>query len=85
MPWLALAGCLRAEVVDVCVEDPEACPPCASDADCTLGGNPCLDEVYCAHVDAPVAVMSIGCSKATERRWPPAEVCACRRGTCLSE
>jgi hypothetical protein len=81
---LALAACKKADVVDLCVEDPEACPACAADTECVFGGNSCTDTVYCAHEDAEYAVISIGCSPAQERRWPDDAECACQQEVCSS-
>lgn len=81
---LLLPGCPRATVVDACVEDPALCPACEGDLDCAFTGNPCTDTVYCAHVDAPISVIQIGCSPALERRWPPDEDCACIDAVCRS-
>lgn len=74
---LLLVACNRAEPVDACDVDSAACLACASDDECAWGGNPCTDTVYCAHVDASVSVVQIGCSEALERRWPAPEDCAC--------
>lgn len=77
---LLLWACRTATVVDACesrVEDTDACRPCASDADCTLTGNPCLETVYCAHTDVVIMVPDIGCSPAVEYAWPDASACGC--------
>ncbi len=80
---LSLSACQpEAEVVDYCALEPDNCPPCVSDAECRFSGNPCTDTVYCAHVEAAISVVQIGCSEAQERAWPPAETCACRQSAC---
>lgn len=81
---LALLACRTATVVDACVEHPDLCPACASEDDCVLGGNPCLETALCAHRDAEIAVIEIGCSEALEYDWPPPETCGCVEGICRS-
>jgi hypothetical protein len=77
-------GLVKAEVVDSCVDDPELCPSCESDADCGFQGNACTDVVACAHHDAGLVFTEIGCSEALERRWPDDEACACVDQVCQS-
>lgn len=84
MLWILLIACRTAEVVDVCVEDPEACAGCTEDEQCLLGGNPCLETVYCGQEGSMPAVIEIGCSEALEYAWPPKETCGCVEGTCRS-
>ena len=86
MLLLALLACRTAELVDLCGgEDTGLCPPCASDDDCVVTGNPCLDTAYCVHRDAPFGVIEIGCSRAMEHRWPPDDRCRCVDGACVAE
>ena len=77
-------GLIEAEVHDVCVEDPDLCPPCTADSECVFQGNSCTDYVACAHPDADLAFVQIGCSEALERRWPENEACACVDQVCQS-
>jgi hypothetical protein len=78
-----LASCRgQANVVDHCIQNPGACPPCASSAECTFTGNPCTETVFCTHRSAGVAVIEIGCDEALEYSWPDAEECACAASTC---
>lgn len=81
---LTCGGFVEAEVRDVCVEDPDLCPPCAADSECVFQGNACTDYVACAHPDAGLAFVEIGCSEALERRWPEDEACACVDQVCQS-
>jgi hypothetical protein len=81
---LLLIACRTATVVDACASDPEWCPTCADAADCAYTGNPCTATVYCAHVDAPIAVIQIGCDPAIEYTWPAADTCGCEAGVCGS-
>lgn len=81
---LLLAACRQATVVDACLDEPDLCPACAEDADCALGGNACTETVYCLHEDATFAVIQIGCSKALEYDWPPADTCGCIDTVCQS-
>lgn len=81
---LLLFACPRATVVDACLEDPDLCPACEGDADCGFTGNSCTDTVYCAHDEAQISVIQIGCSPALERRWPPDEACGCVDTVCQS-
>ncbi len=84
---LALVACQgQAEVVDICDTVSEdtvdtgiyaVCQPCKSDSDCAFQGNSCTETTYCAHVDASIAVVEIGCSKALEYKWPDDEDCLC--------
>ena len=80
---LALA-CRSATVVDACASDPDWCLACDASADCAYTGNPCTETVYCAHVDAPIAVIQIGCDPAIEYTWPEADTCGCVAATCAS-
>ena len=85
--WSLVVGplsCKRAAIVDACLEDPDLCPACASDDDCAFGGNACTETVYCAHVDAEIAVVMIGCSPAMEYAWPSDEDCVCSASVCQS-
>jgi hypothetical protein len=76
----------RVDACDLRSDDPELdmCPACTTDAECSWVGNPCTDAVYCAHKDAPLAVIAIGCSKAMEYRWPSEADCGCVEGACRS-
>ncbi len=80
-----LLACRTATIVDACDEDLAFCLPCETDAECVLGGNPCLETVYCQHEDAGIAVIEIGCSAAVEYRWPDASACTCEAGVCSSD
>lgn len=77
-----LAGCRSAEVVNHCLEASGNCAPCASNADCGFSGNPCTEKVFCAHRDAPITVIEIGCDEAIEYSWPEPEECACVASVC---
>lgn len=79
---LLLSGCRDATVIDACLEEPERCLPCAGDQDCTYQGNACTETVYCAHVEAEIPVVQIGCSGALEYDWPEPESCICQEGSC---
>jgi len=81
---LTCGGLVEAEVDDYCLGNPDACPACASDDACVFMGNACTDDVACAHVDADLAFVQIGCSEAQERRWPKDETCACVEQVCQS-
>jgi len=81
---LTCGGINRAEVDDVCLGDDDTCPACASDDDCVFMGNPCTDYVACAHGDAELSFVELGCSEALERRWPDPEECACIDQVCQS-
>lgn len=81
MLWL-LWACRVATPVTACDQMPETCISCETDADCQWSGNSCLKTVYCAHQDASIAVIEIGCQQAMEYQWPPPENCACEAGTC---
>ncbi len=72
-----LLACRTATVVDACAADPARCLACERDADCAFGGNPCTDTVYCAHRDAEIAVIEIGCDAAIEYAWPDDAACTC--------
>lgn len=80
--WLAslLACATPATVVNWCDENPDGCPPCTSDAECVFQGNACTETVYCAHEDAEIAVVMIGCSEASEHPWPDPLECMCGSG-----
>ncbi|MCB9796428.1 MAG: hypothetical protein H6741_27340 [Alphaproteobacteria bacterium] len=80
---LLLWGCL-AEVRDPCVEDPALCPACEADDECVFQGNPCLETVDCAHREAGLAYIQIGCSPAQEKRWPADDQCVCEASVCRS-
>ena len=77
MILVLLLACRQAELVDACLEDPALCPACERDADCVLSGHPCLETVDCAHRDAELSTIQIGCSAALEYARPPPESCAC--------
>jgi hypothetical protein len=79
---LLLIACFRAEVVNACDVDSAACLACEDDAACAYVGNPCTDTVYCAHEDASIAVIEIGCSAALERTWPSEDTCKCVAREC---
>jgi hypothetical protein len=80
---LALGACKgRAEVVNHCDTASSTCSPCASDADCAFTGNACTETVYCAHRDASIVVITIGCDPAAEYSWPDDDECACVAATC---
>ncbi|HGG57881.1 MAG TPA: hypothetical protein ENK31_08820 [Nannocystis exedens] len=81
---LTCGGLVEAEVDDYCLENPDACPACASDDACVFMGNACTDQVVCAHVDTDLVFVQIGCSEAQERRWPQDEACACVEQVCQS-
>ncbi|MEZ4380182.1 MAG: hypothetical protein R3A79_02450 [Nannocystaceae bacterium] len=83
-PALSCGGVVKAEVVDVCVDEPERCPACARDDDCSFQGNACTEVVVCAHDDAGLVFVELGCSEALERRWPDDEACACVDQVCQS-
>ncbi|MCB9568979.1 MAG: hypothetical protein H6710_17480 [Myxococcales bacterium] len=83
-PLITCGGLQKASVDDPCVDDPELCPPCASDDECVFQGNACTDYVACAHVNAELAFVQIGCSEALERRWPDDEACLCVESVCQS-
>lgn len=80
---LALSGLLfcacrgQATVVNACAQDEALCLPCASDRDCRFTGNPCTETVYCAHRDAPVVTVDLGCDEALEYGWPDDSECRC--------
>lgn len=81
--WLLLLlACRTATVVNACDEDPSWCLPCASDRECVLMGNPCLETVYCAQEGAQIATIEIGCSDEMEYVWPEASTCTCQSGFC---
>lgn len=82
---LLLTGCRTATVVNGCDVGEEACLPCEADTECGYGGNACTETVYCAHEDAPIAVIEIGCDAALEHRWPAEESCRCVGGKCEGE
>ena len=77
-----LLACRIATVVNACDEDAAWCLPCASDDECVLMGNPCLETVYCAAEGAPIATIEIGCSEALEYDWPDDSACTCQEGHC---
>jgi hypothetical protein len=82
---LVLAGCRQATVVDACsLEGDGMCPVCESDEQCHYTGNPCLATVYCAHEDAQIAVIEIGCEAATEYAWPDDATCRCVANACTA-
>ena len=80
--FFALSGCRQATVVDGCDVSEEACLACSTSDECAFTGNECLETVYCAHVDAPINVIEIGCEDIAEYSWPDAENCACVEGYC---
>lgn len=79
---ILLLACRLATPVDACDLDPANCLPCSRDADCGYSGNPCLETVYCAHKDAQIAVIEIGCSSALEYAWPDEASCRCVENAC---
>lgn len=79
---LLLGGCRSAEVVNHCLKADGNCSPCASSADCVFSGNSCTETVFCAHKDAPITVIDIGCSEQLEYSWPDPEECACVNSVC---
>lgn len=79
---LMLAGCRSAEVVNHCLNADENCLPCASAADCGFTGNACTKTVFCAHREADISVVQIGCDEAIEYSWPDPEECACVASVC---
>lgn len=82
---LFVASCRTAEVVSWCDEHPGECAACASDDDCKYSGNPCTETVYCAHRDAGISVVEIGCDSALEYAWPDPSTCQCDASVCRSE
>ncbi len=81
-PAFTLSG--AATVIDACAADPEWCITCDDAADCAFTGNPCTETVYCAHADAQIPVIQIGCDPAVEYTWPDPESCACVAGACAA-
>ncbi|MDP2310283.1 MAG: hypothetical protein Q8P18_29980 [Pseudomonadota bacterium] len=79
-----LIACRVAEVVDYCVDEPEACAGCMSDEDCLYAGNACTEAVYCTQSGAGPSVIQIGCSEAIEYAWPEPDTCGCVEGVCRS-
>lgn len=74
----------EATPVDLCVGTAVPCPPCGGDAECVFQGNPCLETVDCAHREAGLAYIQIGCSPAQEKRWPADDQCVCEASVCRS-
>ena len=85
MMLFLLLACRTATVRDACDVDPEYCLTCDGDTDCGYTGNPCTETVYCAHGDAAIAVIQIGCDKAIEYAWPADETCRCIEGSCAAD
>ncbi|MFN7144539.1 MAG: hypothetical protein ACK4YP_12245 [Myxococcota bacterium] len=77
-----LLACRTATVVDACDADPAHCFTCASSDECGFTGNACTETVFCAHEDASIAVIQIGCDRALEYAWPDDAACACVDGGC---
>ena len=76
-------ACTKAATpVDYCLEDPDNCPACAADADCSWSGNSCYDTVYCVSEGTELAHPMLGCSPALEHPWPEPEACACVDEVC---
>ncbi|MDP2316605.1 MAG: hypothetical protein Q8P41_27170 [Pseudomonadota bacterium] len=82
--WLLLA-CRTATVVNACDLDPSLCLACSTDDECVYTGNACTETVYCAHEDAPIAVVQIGCDRVAEYAWPAPETCRCVAGACSAD
>ncbi len=82
LTFLALQGCKQATVVNGCDYGDDACLECSADSECSYGGNACTETVYCAHQDAPIAVIEIGCDEAIEYAWPAADTCQCIESRC---
>lgn len=80
--FLFLLACRMATPVSACDLDEANCIACQRDAECGYTGNACTETVYCAHQDASIAVIEIGCSKAVEYQWPDASTCGCVDGFC---
>lgn len=80
--FFAVQGCKQATVVNGCDYGQEACLECAADSECRYAGNPCTETVYCAHDDASIAVIEIGCDAAIEYAWPDAGTCQCVERRC---
>lgn len=91
--WIAIAlllGCTAVRTRNLCEADgmehigagemPRDCHRCESDADCGFTGNVCTGEVFCAHHDAEVVSIDIGCSP--EPSMPDESGCICRDGHC---
>lgn len=79
---LSFAACRgQATVVNACDQNADLCLPCTSDADCGFTGNPCTETVLCAHRDAAIATIELGCDEALEYAWPDDDECQCQ-GTC---
>ena len=82
---LSLLACASpATVVNWCDTNPGACAVCQADEACVFQGNACVETVYCANVDAGIAVVQIGCSTALEHAWPDPSECTCDAGVCRS-
>ena len=79
--FFALA-CRNATVVNGCDVSDDACLACSGNDECAFTGNACLEAVYCAHVDAPINVLEIGCEDLAEYAWPDAGNCGCVAGFC---
>lgn len=80
---IAVAACQRpAAVLDACDEKQEWCLPCNGIEDCQLTGNACTEFVYCAHEDALISVVALGCDEAMEYAWPDASACQCVASVC---
>lgn len=79
---LLAPACRVADVFEPCVDDPGSCPACAGDDDCAFQGNDCTDSVACAHVEAGLAFIDIGCLEGSEYAWPPDDECRCVEAVC---
>ena len=84
MMLLLFSACRTASVVDACDLDDSLCLSCASDAACGYTGNACTDTVYCAHQDAEITVVEIGCDPAVEYAWPADDTCRCVASACTA-
>jgi hypothetical protein len=81
---LVLVGCRQAEVIDACSLGAEYCPSCITNEECLFSGNACTEAVYCAHQEAGVSVVQIGCDEALEYAWPDDSACQCQAGACAA-
>jgi hypothetical protein len=76
------SACRVATVYEPCVDDPGSCPACAGDEDCSFQGNDCTESVYCAHLDAGLTFIEIGCLESAVYSWPPDDECRCVEAVC---
>ncbi len=71
---------------DLCVaETPEQCTPCATDADCVIGGDPCCHpqfRYYCGHTILVDAIGECTAECVVDTPRPDDTFCRCIEGQC---